>query len=318
MLRMTTYFCHSQALVESPHIGEGTQIWAFAHVLPEAVIGRDCNLCDHTFVENDVILGDRVTVKCGVHLWDGTRLEDDVFIGPNAAFSNDPFPRSKQHLDEHPLTIVRRGASIAANATILPGLTIGQHAMVGAGAVVTHSVPPYAVVTGNPARIVRYTTSLATSDDVERAARGPASVIPARIRGVALHRVPLIEDLRGNLAARQCGDGIPFVPHRYFVVSDVPTREVRGEHAHRRCQQLLTCLCGSVHVVVDDGTDRQEYVLDSPELALYVPPMVWAIQYKYSPDALLLVLASETYDADDYIRDYDEFVRELARTDSEG
>ena len=310
---MTTCFCHPQALVESPHIGEGTQIWAFAHVLPGAVIGCDCNLCDHTFVENDVVLGDRVTVKCGVHLWDGTRLEDDVFIGPNAAFSNDPFPRSKQHLEQHPLTIIRRGASIAANATILPGLTIGQHAMVGAGAVVTHSVPPYAVVTGNPARIVRYTSSLAPSPDAERTARGPASVIPARIRGVSLHRIPLVEDLRGNLAARQYGDGIPFVPRRYFVVSDVPTREVRGEHAHRRCQQLLSCLRGSVHVVVDDGVDRQEYVLDSPELALYVPPMVWAIQYKYSPDALLLVLASEVYDADDYIRDYDEFLRVVGR-----
>ena len=153
---MAGFFRHPQAIVESASIGRGTRVWAFAHVLPGAVLGEDCNVCDHVFIENDVIVGNRVTIKCGVQLWDGTRLEDDVFVGPNATFSNDPLPRSKQYLDGHPQTIVRQGASIGANATILPGLTIGEHAMVGAGAVVTRPVPPYAVVVGNPARVVRY------------------------------------------------------------------------------------------------------------------------------------------------------------------
>jgi UDP-2-acetamido-3-amino-2,3-dideoxy-glucuronate N-acetyltransferase len=147
--RAATSFVHPQALCESPRVGRGTRVWAFAHVLPGARIGRDCNLGDCVFVENDVVVGDRVTVKNGVQLWDGVRLGDDVFVGPNATFTNDPFPKSEVRLR----TVVEAGASIGANATILPGLTIGRGAMVGAGAVVTKDVAPFALVLGNPARV---------------------------------------------------------------------------------------------------------------------------------------------------------------------
>jgi len=150
------YFIHKLACVETKNIGSGTRIWAFAHILSGAVIGRDVNICDHTFIENDVIVGNRVTIKCGVYLWDGVRLEDDVFVGPNAAFTNDRFPRSRQYLDKFPETIIKQGASIGANATILPGITVGRNAMIGAGAVVTHDVPDNAVMVGNPARIIKY------------------------------------------------------------------------------------------------------------------------------------------------------------------
>src|SRR6266849_6347115 len=153
---MSRFFQHEKAIVETPNVGDGTRVWAFAHILPKAVIGEDCNICDHVFVENDVVVGNRVTVKCGVQLWDGIRLEDDVFVGPNATFTNDPFPRSRQRPAAFAQTIVRHGASIGANATILCGLTIGQGAMVGAGAVVTRSVPAFAIVAGNPARIIGY------------------------------------------------------------------------------------------------------------------------------------------------------------------
>jgi acetyltransferase-like isoleucine patch superfamily enzyme len=311
---MSDFFQHSTAIVEGTNIGKGTRIWAFAHVLPGAIIGADCNICDSTFIENDVVLGDRVTVKCGVQLWDGLRVEDDVFIGPNATFSNDHFPRSTRHLAEYPTTTLRRGCSIGANATILPGLTIGQNAMVGAGAVVTRSVPPHAVVVGNPARIVRYATDTATdAPKVAQVGDVRSSELPAiNVPGVTLHRAPLIKDLRGNLSARELGKGLPFEPKRYFVVLDVPSKEVRGEHAHRLCKQLLICLRGSLSVVVDDSKNRQELVLDTPELALYLPPMVWGIQYKYSADAVLLVLASHPYDAQDYIRDYDTFLAACA------
>lgn len=146
------YFKHPQALVESEKIGDNTRIWAFVHILPGAKIGADCNICDHVFIENDVIVGDRVTIKSGVQLWDGIRIEDDVFIGPNATFTNDIFPRSKRNFRILEIR-VRRGASIGANATILPGITIGEKAMVGAGAVVTRDVPPNVLVVGNPARI---------------------------------------------------------------------------------------------------------------------------------------------------------------------
>jgi UDP-2-acetamido-3-amino-2,3-dideoxy-glucuronate N-acetyltransferase len=154
-----TFFRHTHALVESASIGDDTRIWAFAHVLPGARIGKDCNICDHVFIENDVIVGDRVIVKCGVQLWDGVRLEDDVMVGPNATFTNDKFPRGKQAFQLLP-TVVKAGATIGANATILCGITIGRKAMIGAGSVVTKDVPDGALVVGNPARFVRYVEDL--------------------------------------------------------------------------------------------------------------------------------------------------------------
>lgn len=146
---------HCMSDVQSENIGEGTSIWQFCIVLPQAQIGGDCNICSHCLIENDVVVGNRVTVKCGVQLWDGLRVEDDVFIGPNVTFTNDRHPRSKKYPDEFSQTIIRSGASIGANATILPGVEIGEGAMVGAGAVVTKSVAPHATVVGNPAREIQ-------------------------------------------------------------------------------------------------------------------------------------------------------------------
>ena len=306
---MNQAFIHANALCESSQIGEGTRVWAFAHILPGARIGRDCNVCDHVFVENDVIVGDRVTLKCGVQLWDGLRLEDDVFIGPNATFTNDIFPRSKHYLPAVGQTIVRKGASIGANATILPGITIGARAMVGAGAVVTRSVPPNAVVVGNPAKIVGYVD---TADHEERdlVTLAPATdpVRQTSVRGVTLHRLTNVADMRGSLSVGEFGRDIPFEVKRYFLVYDVPSVEIRGEHAHRICKQFLIAVKGSVHVVADDGSNREQFLLDRPGVGLYLPPMVWGIQYRYSGDAVLLVLASQHYDSADYVRDYDEFL----------
>lgn len=301
---------HQTALVHSEQIGSGTRVWAFVNICPGARIGAECNICDHVFIENDVQVGDRVTVKCGVQLWDGVTLEDDVFVGPNATFTNDPFPRSRSYLAEYPRTIVRRGASIGANATILPGITIGTNAMVGAGAVVTRDVPPHAIVIGNPARITGYAACERQPTQSARVMRSDA--VSSRVAGVKLQELPHIVDMRGSLSVAEIGKQLPFEPKRYFLVFDVPSAEVRGEHAHKTLHQFLVCVRGSVSVVVDDGANRDEFVLSRANLGLHIPPMVWATQYKYSADAVLLVLASDVYDAADYIRDYDEFTRAVA------
>jgi acetyltransferase-like isoleucine patch superfamily enzyme len=309
---MADYYLHPNGICESPSVGPRTRIWAFAHVLPNARIGADCNICDGVFVENDVVVGDRVTVKCGVQLWDGVSLEDDVFVGPNATFTNDPLPRSRQRPAAFSRTIVRRGASIGANATILPGLEIGQQAMVGAGAVVTHSVPPFAIAFGNPARIVGYVGSEAPEANRQApAVEAPPAAGAVGVGAAALHELPLVKDLRGNLSVGEFERSVPFRPKRYFLVFDVPSKEVRGEHAHKRCDQFLICVRGSCAVVVDDGTHRRQLTLDRPNLGLHIPAGVWGIQYKYSADAVLLVFASEYYDPGDYIRSYPEFQRWL-------
>lgn len=302
-------FVHPSALCESASIGAGTRIWAFAHVLQGATIGRDANICDHVFIEGDVVIGDRVTVKCGVQLWNGLRVADDVFIGPNATFSNDKFPRSKHHLPAPLQTYIEAGASIGAGATVLPGLRVGAGAMVGAGAVVTHDVPARTIVSGNPARIVGYVDATRHTSPVEPQVDAPAGgMVPTSVAGVTVHHLLRVDDLRGNLSVGEFDRQIPFVPRRYFTVFDVPGKDVRGEHAHRHCHQFLVCVRGSVSVVVDDGVAREEVPLDTPERGVYVPPMIWAAQYRYSPDAVLLVFASDYYDPDDYIRDYDTFL----------
>lgn len=310
------FFQHPNALVESTTIGKNTRIWAFTHVLPGAQIGEECNVCDHVFIENDVIIGDRVTIKCGVQVWDGVRLEDDVFVGPNATFTNDVSPRSKKYPEKFLQTVVKKGASIGANATILPGLSIGKNAMVGAGAVVTKSVPPNAIVVGSPAYITGYAASvknkkapifLQPSDEA-------ASTRESLVSGVTIHRLPIVDDIRGTLSFAEYSNHLPFTPQRYFIVYDVPSREVRGEHSHKKLKQFLVCVKGSCMVLVDDGINREEVKLDSPSIGIYIPPMVWGVQYKYSQDAILLVLASEGYCPNDYIRDYDEYL--TAKTQS--
>jgi UDP-2-acetamido-3-amino-2,3-dideoxy-glucuronate N-acetyltransferase len=302
------YFKHQLALVETSAVGTGTRIWAFAHILPGAKIGANCNICDHTFIENDVIIGDRVTIKCGVQVWDGVRLEDDVFVGPNATFTNDKLPRSGVHAKQLPITTVKAGASIGANSTIIPGITIGSKALVGAGAVVTRDVPPWAIVTGNPARISGYVGAERFKENGGAAGAETAplepGVHPSRVQGVTIYRLPLVQDLRGYLSA---AENLPFEIKRFFLVFDVPSREVRGEHAHRQCHQFLLCTHGECRIIADDGREREEVVLDSPCIGVHLAPMVWATQYRYSPDAVLLVLASDVYKPEDYIRDYAEF-----------
>ena len=315
MESITDIKIHKTADVQSKEIGPGTTIWQSVVVLSGAKIGADVNICAHCFIENDVVIGDRVTVKSGVYIWDGVRLENDVFIGPNVTFTNDKFPRSKHFPESFMETRIEAGASIGGGAVLLPGIVIGQGALVGAGAVVTKSVPPYAIVYGSPARISGYVeiqngTHARTikSVDFQSALDKSEGVINVGVGKVTLHRLKSISDIRGDLSVGEFLKDVPFEPKRYFLVFNVPSEKTRGEHAHYRCHQFMICVKGSCAVVVDDGNSRCEVILDSPDKGIFLPPMIWCIQYKYSSDAVLLVFASHPYEADDYIRNYAEFL----------
>lgn len=299
-------FIHSLADVQSREIGDNTRIWQYVVVLAGARIGADVNICSHCFIENDVVVGDRVTVKNGVQLWDGLRVGDGVFIGPSAIFANDHFPGGKMSPEKFLETRICDGASIGAGATILPGITIGRNAMIGPGAVVTRSVPPNAVVVGNPAKITGYVDAPRQSTQVTTTT-DRIGAFETAVTGVKVHRLPRVTDIRGSLTVGEFERSVPFTAKRYFMIFDVPSAETRGEHAHRECHQFLVCIRGSCAVVADDGFNRQEFLLDSPDVAIHLPPMIWGIQYKYSSDAVLVVFASHYYDSSDYIRDYSEF-----------
>lgn len=271
-------------MVETKEVGDGTRVGAFVHIAPGARIGRDCDIRDHVFIAGGVAAGDGVTVHSGVRLGDG-RADEPTMIG--------------------------EGSTIGANATILAGIRLAANVIVEPGAVVTHDVPRNAIVTGNPARIVGYAGMSSAAPPLTAAAEaGPETT---QVEGVILRRLPRVDDLRGRLTFGEMGREVPFEVKRYFVVFDVDTEQVRGEHAHRTLHQFLVCVHGRCAVVADDGLRRQEFVLDSPNVGLYIPPMTWAVQYKYSPDGVLVALASAPYDPDDYIRDYGEFLALKAR-----
>lgn len=151
-------FIHPLSDVQSTRIGSGTKVWQFCVILKDAILGKNCNICANSLIENNVIIGDNVTVKSGVQLWDGVRVEDNVFIGPNVTFTNDLIPRSKVYPKQYLHTTLKKGSSIGANSTLIAGITIGEHAFIGAGSVVTHSTPPYTIWYGNPARQKGYIT----------------------------------------------------------------------------------------------------------------------------------------------------------------
>jgi acetyltransferase-like isoleucine patch superfamily enzyme len=151
---MDSLFIHPKALCESTSVGAGTRVWAFAHVMEEALVGESCNVCDHAFIESGAVVGNRVTIKNNVLIWDGVTIEDDVFLGPNVVFTNDPNPRAamKKNAADLSKTLVRKGATIGANSTVLSGIELGHDCFIGAGSVVTSDVPDFALMFGNPAR----------------------------------------------------------------------------------------------------------------------------------------------------------------------
>lgn len=290
---MSSPFIHPSALCESREIGDDTRIEAFARVAPGARIGRNCHVGSHVVIESDMI------------------VEDDVIIGAGAHFSCG-FQTGRREASGQPV-VLRRGCRIGANAAIASGVTIGEEAFVEAGAMVTQSVQPHAIVTGNPARVTGFANTPEAPAATGIAQVRRAIVTDSKVRGVRAFDLPFIADPRGNLTVGEFGRELPFVPKRYFITFDVPSFHLRGEHAHRECEQFLICVRGSCALVVDDGTNREEFLLDRPTIGVHVPPMVWATEYKHSPDSTLLVFASHHYDPADYIRDYSQFLGAVGR-----
>lgn len=217
--------------------------------------------------------------------------------------------------------VIRANARLDSACLIAEGVTIGQGAWVRAGAVVLRSVPPNAIVEGNPAEVVGY-VAYATHEnrpdprllDMQSFANlSRPSRIPLNVGGSALYLMRQVTDARGSLTVGEVPTEVPFAPARYFAVFGVPSVELRGEHAHKQCQQFLICLHGSCRVLLDDGEQRCEVILNSPDMGIYMPEMIWGTQYRYSPDAVLLVFASRPYESDDYLRTYDEFLAERER-----
>ena len=231
-------------------------------------------------------------------------LESNVIINAGVVFEDGGPDR----------TFVRRSTRIGAGSTIAQGITIGRGAEACLGSVVLESVPPNAIVKGNPAQIIGYTTGLnnpAASCIVSPSSftsSNVASIIPLEVSGAALYLTKKVTDLRGALTVGEFAADLPFIPRRYFIVFDVPSLELRGEHAHRECHEFLICVRGSCRVLLDDGYHRQEILLDRPNAAVHMPPMIWGTQHGHSADAALLVFCSHEYDASDYVRVYDEFL----------
>ncbi len=239
----------------------------------------------------------------GSYVADGALIGDGVTVGPGAVVLSE----GREGGDG---TVICAGAEIGANATVLSGVKIGIRARIAPGAVVTRSVPPLAIVEGNPARITGYVeTSPVQFADSIRPGVPETATRSSKVKGVTFHNLRMVYDLRGNLSAGEFEKEIPFKPLRYFLVLEVPTAESRGEHAHLKCEQFLVAVRGSINVIADDGQTREEFILNRPDTGLYLPPMVWGIQYRYSADAVLLVFASEYYDPADYVRDYAEFLK---------
>lgn len=256
------------------------------------------------------MISEQAHIAASARLAPGVVLHRICEVGENCEIDAgavlDPGPDGK--------IVLEMDARIQAGAVIAGPVVIARGALVHAGAVVTRDVPPFAIVAGNPARIIGYTGNDNESLQAPlKPAPGVTGILSSVVRGVTLHRLPKVLDLRGNLTVGEFGRSIPFEAKRYFMVFDVPNAEVRGEHAHRTCHQFLICARGSLAVVADDGSTREEFQLDDPSLGIHLPPLTWGVQYKYSSDAVLLVFASEFYDAKEYIRDYAEFMQIVSR-----
>jgi acetyltransferase-like isoleucine patch superfamily enzyme/dTDP-4-dehydrorhamnose 3,5-epimerase-like enzyme len=277
---------------------------------PEVRLSKGVTIGPNCHIHGDVCIGENSHIIGGAILSGNLLIGANSVIEPHVALTN--LTRAGSVVEGR--SIWGDGVRLGAGSSIASGVTIGIGARLLAGSVVMRNIPPHAIVGGNPATILGYVQSSASPEVriLRKASLDTPGFLKCSVAGVTLYHFPRISDVRGDLCVGEFPRNVPFQPARYFLVFDVPSAETRGEHAHRLCQQFLICASGSVSVVVDDGSCREEILLDRPNLGLYIPPMVWGSQYRYSRDAVLLVFASHNYDPGDYIRDYRTFLAEAA------
>lgn len=285
-----------------------------------ASVREGCRIADYCVVGRNAMLNAYVSMRQRSRVLEGasiaahTVIGERAFISVGVGFADDNrFGRGTAEQASRP-HVIHEGAMIGVNATLLPGVHIGREAMVAAGAVVTRDVPAYAIVKGNPARIGGYVGDSVV--DVHAATVLPKGekITPLGVGKASLHRLDTFRDLRGSLSVGEFERDLPFTPQRHFVVYDVPSKDVRGGHAHKTCGEFLICVKGSLQTRLTDGKNAVDVALSSPDIGLYLPCGVWGAQYKFSADAVLLVFASHPYDPADYIRDYDEYLGFVEKT----
>ena len=282
--------------------GLGAVISISAEIHPGVEIEDHVEIKSHVTIEDGVLIGAASIISPGARIGFGTRIGKNVRVDSNVCFISSNPEKSQMS------TVVGNQVHIGANSTILPGIKIGNNSTIEPGSVVKQSIPANAIVSGNPAVIVGYNGMRSNNDELTLAGDKTTKVHPLDVGSCVLYELPWVSDMRGHLSVAEYGQTLPFISQRCFWVFNVPNEEVRGEHAHKTLHQYLICVHGSISVVLDDSQKRQEVRLDKPNLGLYLPPLIWGIQYKHTHDAVLMVLASDVYDSQDYIRDYDEFV----------
>ncbi|MEN6543311.1 WxcM-like domain-containing protein [Parvibaculum sp.] len=256
------------------------------------------------FIDPTSTLSPSATIGPLAYVGPGAVVGDSVVIGPGAQILSD---------SDRP-TIIKPWAVIGGGSTVTAGVEIGTYARIGSGVVVAENVPPNMILSAPRPRVLGYGEGSGQPVARRHFSRDSKLDAPTKI-GVGageLWPVPVFSDLRGSLSAIELSTNLPFRPERIFLIYGVPSEEMRGDHAHRRCAQFLVAVHGSVSLILDDGERSVEVRLNRPNLGVYMPPMIWGTQYNYSSDAVLMVFASHSYDPSDYIRSYDQFKAILA------
>ena len=266
-----------------------------------SLIGPNC------FLKGNISIGANSKIKGGVTFIGDIDIAQNSIIEPGVSIAS----QNINSEEKEKKIIIGSNSFVGAGSVLHPGIVIGDHTRVDAGSVLMRNIPSYAIVRGSPSAIAGYMKDISYKEPKPQLiseSHKEEDLYLCKVQGVTIHNFIRIKDIRGDLIVGEFNKNIPFLPKRYFIVLDVPSSETRGEHAHKSCHQFLICTSGRVSVIVDDGKLREEIVLDRPNMGLFIPAGIWGVQYKYSSEATLLVFASDYYDTEDYIRDYDEFI----------